>query len=60
LRNIPPVVVVFIFFFFLSQQLIDALNLDRWSRGIARQDLCPGKDDQRHGHNGYKTDAQTP
>jgi len=38
LRNIPPVVVVFIFFFFLSQQLIDALNLNRWSRGIARQE----------------------
>ncbi|GGH31160.1 amino acid ABC transporter membrane protein 2, PAAT family [Cribrihabitans marinus] len=36
LRNVPPVVVVFIFFFFLSQQLIDALNLDRWARGIAR------------------------
>ncbi len=36
LRNIPPVVVVFIFFFFLSQQLIDALDLARWSRGIAR------------------------
>ena len=38
LRNIPPVVVVFIFFFFLSQQLIDALDLARWSRTIARQD----------------------
>jgi len=38
LRNIPPVVVVFIFFFFLSQQLIDALDLARWSRGIARQE----------------------
>ncbi len=38
LRNIPPVVVVFIFFFFLSQQLIDALNLDRWARTIARRD----------------------
>lgn len=38
LRNVPPVVVVFIFFFFLSQQLIDALNLERWARGIARQD----------------------
>ncbi|NKB27822.1 MAG: ABC transporter permease subunit [Rhodobacteraceae bacterium] len=38
LRNIPPVVVVFIFFFFLSQQLIDALDLARWSRSIARQD----------------------
>jgi polar amino acid transport system permease protein len=38
LRNIPPVVVVFIFFFFLSQQLIDALNLERWARGIARQE----------------------
>ena len=38
LRNIPPVVVVFIFFFFLSQQLIDALNLDRWARNIARSD----------------------
>jgi len=38
LRNIPPVVIVFIFFFFLSQQLIDALNLNRWSREIARGD----------------------
>jgi polar amino acid transport system permease protein len=38
LRNIPPVVVVFIFFFFLSQQLIDFLNLERWARGIARQE----------------------
>ncbi|PUB12047.1 amino acid ABC transporter permease [Yoonia sediminilitoris] len=38
LRNIPPVVVIFIFFFFLSQQLIDFLNLERWARGIARQD----------------------
>ncbi len=38
LRDIPPVVVVFIFFFFLSQQLIDALDLDRWARGIARQE----------------------
>lgn len=38
LRNIPPVVVIFIFFFFLSQQLIDFLDLERWARGIARQD----------------------
>jgi polar amino acid transport system permease protein len=38
LRNIPPVVVIFIFFFFLSQQLIDALDLERWARGIARQE----------------------
>ncbi len=38
LRNIPPVVVVFIFFFFLSQQLIDALDLARWSRSVARQE----------------------
>ncbi len=38
LRNIPPVVVMFIFFFFLSQQLIDALNLDRWARSIAREE----------------------
>ena len=38
LRNIPPVVIIFIFFFFLSQQLIDALNLNAWSRGIARGD----------------------
>lgn len=36
LRNIPPVVIIFIFFFFLSQQLIDLLNLNSWSRGIAR------------------------
>ncbi len=38
LRNIPPVVVVFIFFFFLSQQLIDALDIARWSRSVARQE----------------------
>ncbi|MFT7370887.1 MAG: polar amino acid transport system permease protein [Octadecabacter sp.] len=36
LRNIPPIVIIFIFFFFLSQQLIDALNLNAWSRDIAR------------------------
>lgn len=41
LRNIPPVVIIFIFFFFLSQQLIDALNLSAWSRGIARSDAAP-------------------
>ncbi len=38
LRNIPPVVIIFIFFFFLSQQLIDALDLNAWARGIARGD----------------------
>ncbi len=38
LRNIPPVVIIFIFFFFLSQQLIDALDLNTWARGIARGD----------------------
>ncbi|WP_157056412.1 amino acid ABC transporter permease [Pseudorhodobacter aquimaris] len=38
LRNIPPVVVVFIFFFFLSEQLIAALQMERWARGIARQE----------------------
>ncbi len=38
LRNIPPVVVVFIFFFFLSDQLIQALDVERWARGIARQE----------------------
>ena len=38
LRNIPPVVIVFIFFFFLSEQLIAALNIEAWARGIARQD----------------------
>lgn len=36
LRNIPPVVIIFIFFFFLSQQLIDLLDLNAWSRGVAR------------------------
>ncbi len=41
LRNIPPVVIIFIFFFFLSQQLIDALNLNAWARGIARTDSAP-------------------
>ncbi|MFT5797460.1 MAG: polar amino acid transport system permease protein [Candidatus Azotimanducaceae bacterium] len=41
LRNIPPVVIIFIFFFFLSQQLIDALNLNAWSRGIARSGAAP-------------------
>ena len=38
LRNIPPVVVIFIFFFFLSQQLISALNIESWARGIARSE----------------------
>ena len=38
LRNVPPVVVVFIFFFFLSEQLVTALNVERWARGIARQE----------------------
>ncbi|MFT4706751.1 MAG: polar amino acid transport system permease protein [Yoonia sp.] len=41
LRNIPPVVIIFIFFFFLSQQLIDALNLNAWAREIARGDTAP-------------------
>jgi len=38
LRNIPPVVIMFIFFFFLSEQLIVALNIESWARGIARQE----------------------
>jgi len=38
LRNIPPVVVIFIFFFFLSEQLIVALNIEGWARGIAGGD----------------------
>lgn len=38
LRNVPPVVVIFIFFFFLSEQLIQALNMESWARGIARSD----------------------
>ena len=38
LRNIPPVVVIFIFFFFLSEQLIAALNIEGWARGIAKQE----------------------
>lgn len=38
LRNVPPVVVIFIFFFFLSEQLISALNMERWARGIARSE----------------------
>ncbi|KIN71080.1 Amino acid ABC transporter, permease protein, 3-TM region, His/Glu/Gln/Arg/opine [Sulfitobacter guttiformis KCTC 32187] len=41
LRNIPPVVIIFIFFFFLSQQLIDALDMNAWARGIARSDNAP-------------------
>lgn len=41
LRNIPPVVIIFIFFFFISQQLIDALNLNAWASGIARSDSAP-------------------
>jgi polar amino acid transport system permease protein len=41
LRNIPPVVIIFIFFFFLSQQLVDALNMNAWARGIARSDAAP-------------------
>ncbi len=38
LRNIPPVVVLFIFYFFLSEQLVAALGIERWARGIAKQD----------------------
>lgn len=38
LRNIPPVVVVFVFFFFLSEQLIQAFNIESWARAISRQD----------------------
>ncbi|MEP3347259.1 MAG: amino acid ABC transporter permease [Litoreibacter sp.] len=38
LRNVPPVVIIFIFFFFLSEQLITALNMESWARGIARSD----------------------
>ncbi|MEO9514917.1 MAG: amino acid ABC transporter permease [Paracoccaceae bacterium] len=38
LRNVPPVVVIFIFFFFLSEQMITALNMESWARGIARSD----------------------
>ena len=42
LRNIPPVVVIFIFFFFLSEQLIVALNIEGWARGIANGDSAAG------------------
>ena len=38
LRNIPAILVIFIFYFFLSEQLIAALDLERWARGIARQE----------------------
>lgn len=38
LRNIPPLVVIFIFYFFLSQQVIQALNIENWARAIARSD----------------------
>jgi polar amino acid transport system permease protein len=38
LRNVPPVVIVFIFFFFLSDQIVTALNIEDWARGIARQE----------------------
>jgi polar amino acid transport system permease protein len=38
LRNIPPIVIIFIFYFFLSEQIIEALDLERWARGIARQE----------------------
>jgi polar amino acid transport system permease protein len=38
LRNVPPLVILFIFYFFLSEQLVDALGIERWARGIARSD----------------------
>lgn len=38
LRNVPPVVIIFIFFFFLSEQIIQAMNMESWARGIARQE----------------------
>ena len=30
--------VIFVFFFFLFQQLITALNIESWARGIARSE----------------------
>ena len=36
LRNIPPIVVIFIFYFFLSEQLIVALGIEQWARGITQ------------------------
>tara|TARA_B100000780_G_C21020737_1_gene409104 strand:- start:302 stop:991 length:690 start_codon:yes stop_codon:yes gene_type:complete len=42
LRNIPPLVVIFIFIFFLSEQLIQAHNIETWARNIARSDTKGG------------------
>lgn len=38
LRNVPPLVILFIFYFFLSEQIVSALGLERWARGIARSE----------------------
>jgi|TARA_B110000967_G_scaffold151654_1_gene155747 polar amino acid transport system permease protein len=38
LRNVPPLVIIFVFYFFLSEQIIVALNVEDWSRSIARSE----------------------
>lgn len=38
LRNVPPLVILFIFYFFLSEQIVSALGIERWARGIAREE----------------------
>ncbi|WP_325893538.1 amino acid ABC transporter permease [Grimontia sp. NTOU-MAR1] len=38
LRNIPQVVIIFVFYFFLSEQIVQALEIESWARSIARGD----------------------
>ncbi|MCR8550543.1 amino acid ABC transporter permease [Salipiger sp. P9] len=34
IRNVPPLVFVFVFYFFVSSQIIPALGVDSWARGL--------------------------
>ncbi|ODA29036.1 amino acid ABC transporter permease [Veronia pacifica] len=36
LRNVPQVVIIFVFYFFLSEQIVQALDIESWARQIAR------------------------
>ncbi|MEM8753565.1 MAG: ABC transporter permease subunit, partial [Pseudomonadota bacterium] len=33
-RNVPPLVFIFVFYFFISSQILPALGVDVWARGL--------------------------
>lgn len=34
IRNVPPLVFIFVFYFFISSQILPALGVDGWARGL--------------------------